>query len=172
MSYRTIMVFPEFENMQIINDIRDKYDPLAKLVRPHITIVFPFESDMSNEDISHILNIRLLNISPFEIELKGFSKHIDQSGNYLFLDIIRGKEKLVLLHDELYKNEFNNFDFLGGDYIPHITVGKCSTVNEMDEVFECIKGIDDSFSTVVNEISVEMIGENEASIIIMEKELN
>ena len=42
----------------------------------------------------------------------------------------------------------------------------------MNEAYESIKEIEDSFSTVVNKISVEMIGENEESIIIIEKELN
>ena len=44
--------------------------------------------------------------------------------------------------------------------------------NEMNEAYESIKGIADSFRTVVNKISVEMIGENEESIIVIEKELN
>ena len=52
MSLRTVMIFPEFENMYVIDPVRNRYDPLAKLVRPHITIVFPFESDMSNEELS------------------------------------------------------------------------------------------------------------------------
>ena len=172
MSFRTIMIFPEFDNMQIIDDIRNKYDPLAKLVRPHITLVFPFESDMSNEDVAAILDARLTNTFPFEVELKGFSKHSDPSGNYLFLDIVNGKENIIQIHDELYKFEFKNFDLWGSDYIPHITVGKLSSENEMNEAYESIKGIDDSFRTVVNKISVEMIGENEESIIIIVKELN
>jgi hypothetical protein len=42
------MIFPQFKNIEIINEIRNRYDPLAKLVRPHITLVFPFENEMSN----------------------------------------------------------------------------------------------------------------------------
>ena len=57
MNLRTIMIFPTFENIEIINSIRDKYDPLANLVRPHITIVFPFESDMSNEEVHRFVTI-------------------------------------------------------------------------------------------------------------------
>lgn len=40
------MIFPDFENVEIIDNIRDKYDPLAKLIRPHITIVFPFDMEI------------------------------------------------------------------------------------------------------------------------------
>ena len=56
MSLRTIMIFPEFRNMNVIDSIRIKYDPLTKLVRPHITLVFPFDSDMSNDELSGVLD--------------------------------------------------------------------------------------------------------------------
>lgn len=35
---RTIMIFTQFDNIDVINSIRNKYDPLAKLVKPHITV--------------------------------------------------------------------------------------------------------------------------------------
>lgn len=41
----------------------------------------------------------------------------------------------------------------------------------MDEAYEEIKHIQDKFSNVVKKISVEMIGENEESIIVIEKKL-
>ena len=45
------MIFPEFDNIDIIDEIRAKYDPLTKLVRPHITIVFPFEMEITNDEL-------------------------------------------------------------------------------------------------------------------------
>lgn len=42
----------------------------------------------------------------------------------------------------------------------------------MDEAYEEIKHIQDKFSTVVKKISVEMIGENEEPIIVIEKRLS
>ena len=47
MRERTIMIFPKFGRMEVIYEIRDKYDPLSKLIRPHITLVFPFASEIS-----------------------------------------------------------------------------------------------------------------------------
>ena len=87
MSLRTIMIFPEFENMDIIDRIRDKYDPLARLVRPHITI------------------------------------------------------------------------------------GKFQTEKELNNAYNDLKNLDESFTTIVNKISVEVIGKNEESIIVIEKML-
>ena len=33
------MIFPKSDNIDVINGIRNKYDPLAKLVKSHITVV-------------------------------------------------------------------------------------------------------------------------------------
>ena len=164
------MIFPEFNNMDIIDEIRDKYDPLAKLVRPHITIVFPFEMDITNDELSMFLENRFSDIEAFEIELKGFSKCEDRFGNYIFLNVVNGAEIITQLHDLLYSNEFNSFD-LGMTYVPHMTVGKLKTVDELNKAYDVVKDNKTLFKSIVTKISVEMIGENEESIIVIEKKL-
>lgn len=171
MSIRTIMIFPEFEGMEIIDEIREKYDPLAHLVRPHITIVFPFENQMSNKHIEDILSNRLKNIHPFELVLNGISKKEDRFGNYLFLDVKGGDMEICSIHNVLYENEFSEYN-LGLDYIPHMTVGKLPTAEELDVAYEKVKEINKVFKTIVKKISVEMIGENDESIIIVEYNLS
>lgn len=100
--------------------------------------------------------------------MQGFSKCEDRFGNYLFLNMTKGAEDICKLHDLLYKNEFSQLD-LGIPYTPHMTVGKLSTVEELNEAYNCVKGIDTIFCCKVNKISVEMIGENEESIIVIER---
>ena len=171
MCTRTIMIFPEFAEMEIIDEIRERYDPLAHLVRPHITIVFPFENQMSNNDIAEILSVRLKNIHPFELVLNGISKQEDRFGNYLFLNVVNGTEIITHLHDLLYSNEFSEFD-LGMQYVPHMTVGKLKTTEELNEAYDSVKENKTLFRSMITKISVEMIGKNEESIIVIEKELN
>lgn len=170
MSLRTIMIFPEFENMEIIDNIRKQYDPLAELVRPHITLVFPFESQISNEELTQILNVRLLGVKPFELKLGGISKKEDTFGNYLFLDVLKGGEEIGYIHQVLYDNEFKEFN-IGLQFIPHMTIGKLPTVESLNNAYNNTKFMEDTFSTIVRKVSVEMIGDNEESIIVIEKEL-
>ena len=170
MSLRTIMIFPEFDNIDIIDEIREKYDPLSELVRPHITIVFPFEMDITNEELSIIIENRFKNIESFVIEMQGFSKCEDRFGNYLFLNVVTGMENITQLHDLLYSNEFSAFD-LGLPYIPHMTVGKLDDAKQLNDAFNSVKDNEAVFKSRITKISVEMIGENEESIIIIEKEL-
>lgn len=164
------MIFPHFDNVELIDQIRNKYDPLANLVRPHITIVFSFESSMSNEELSQILEVRLQAIRPFFLELGGVSKHEDDFGNYLFLDVIKGAEEIKGIHRILYENEFKEYD-LGYPYIPHMTIGKLPTPKLLASAYDDVKGEKSHFATMVCKISVEMIGDGDESIIVVEKEL-
>ena len=170
MSLRTIMIFPEFKNMEIIDNIRKQYDPLAKLVKPHITLVFPFESPLSNEDLKYILDKRLDAVKPFHLTLGGISKQEDIFGNFIFLNVLQGAETLEHIHQILYDNEFKEFD-LRLQYIPHMTLGKLPTVEQLHNAFQNIHSVNDTFSTIVDKISVEMIGDNEESNIVIEKQL-
>ena len=164
------MIFPEFDNIDVIDEIRAKYDPLAKLVRPHITIVFPFEMEITNDELSMILENRLRDIKSFEIEMQGFSKCEDRFGNYLFLNVVKGTEIITQLHDLLYSNEFGEFA-LGIPYMPHMTVGKLKTVDDLNNAYDSVMGNKTLFKCIITKISVEMIGENEESIIVIEKKL-
>lgn len=170
MNIRTIMIFPEFENIHVINDIRKKYDPLADLVMPHITLVFPFDSELTNEELNLYLKECLRDIKPFKLELEGFSKQEDRYGNYLFLNVVQGIEVIKSIHDILYKDKLKQFD-AGYDYVPHMTVGKVHSMESLDKAFDDVNKYNDKFSTVVRKISVEMIGEHEESIIIIEHNL-
>lgn len=169
MGLRTIMIFPEFENMEVIDEIRKKYDPLADLVRPHITLVFPFEDSMSNEELEQILEQNLRTIHSFELELRGFTKQEDRFGNYLFLNVMKGVEEITHIHDLLYNSKLKKFN-LGYRYVPHMTVGKLPTKKLMDEAYARISLCKDIFKATIWKISVEEIGEHEESMIVIEKE--
>ena len=170
MSERTIMIFPKFSNMEIIDRIRRNYDPLADLVRPHITLVFPFHSDIADAELgSHIENA-ISGIRPFSLQLAGIFKQEDAFGNYLFLDVKEGKKQLIQLHDRLYSGALSSFSS-EIPYSPHMTLGNLENRNALHAAYEAVKSISESFSTVADTISVEKIGKQGESIILMEKNL-
>lgn len=168
MSDRTIMIFPKFNNMEIIDHIREKYDPLADLVRPHITLVFPFHSDISDDELGRLIEDAAAGIVPFPLQLAGIYKQEDSFGNYLFLDVKEGKEQLIKLHDRLYSGVLSPF-FTKIPYNPHMTLGKLENRVSLNTAYEAVKNISESFYTVADTISVEKIGAQGKSIILMEK---
>lgn len=119
---RCIMVIPEFENGGAIDNIRNKYDPLADHVRPHITLVFPFESEIPTDDLRKHISANISGIAPFELVLSGISP----VESYLFLNIVKGGNEIVELHKRLYTGILENYfpEWLKEKaFLPHMTVG-------------------------------------------------
>ncbi|MES5893739.1 MULTISPECIES: 2'-5' RNA ligase family protein [Bacillus cereus group] len=159
---RTILLF--LHNMPIdeIESIREKHDPLFRLIPPHITIVFPFESSISNDELElHMLKVTK-GVHPIEIE---FSSWISSKGEYLFLEVERGKEKIEELHDRLYIDPLLQFLRTDIVYIPHVTVGRKGSTELATEIAKEIPSFHEKLNCVINRISVERIGENGESII-------
>ena len=121
---RDILIFPKFDNMDIIDDIRNKYDILANLVKPHITLAFPFKDEISNEDLISKLSVLLKNYSPFEVNFKGVSLSDD---NYILLNCIKGNKEILKLHDDIYEKIIPIHFKKSIKYIPHITLGQADS---------------------------------------------
>ena len=164
---RCIMIFPKFENGQIIDIIREEYDPLARNVRPHITLVFPFDSNIEANQLKEHISSVLSEVTPFEIVLNGITPTND-FGRYLFLNIKKGSNKIIELHKSLYTGALYDYypEWLNQkDFVPHMTVGNFENEKEFKLAINRTKDITDSFITTVREITVEIIDENEDSII-------
>ncbi|MFB5248911.1 2'-5' RNA ligase family protein [Bacillus cereus] len=159
---RTILLFLHNMSIDKIENIRQKHDPLFGLIPPHITIIFPFESNISNDELkSHILN---LSKGVGEIEIK-FARRISSEGEYLFLEVERGKEKIEEWHDRLYTGPLLQFFRTDIPYIPHVTVGRKYSTELAAKVVKDIPSFHEKLNCVIDRISVERIGENGESII-------
>ncbi|QNO14263.1 2'-5' RNA ligase family protein [Alkalicella caledoniensis] len=170
---RCIMIFPQFSNMDVINKIRQKYDPLSNHVRPHITLVFPFLSNIEYIELKEHLEDTLASLDPFTLKLKDITP-VKSFGNYLFLNICEGKSELTEIHNKLYTGilEEHHPQWLKvGSFYPHLTVGKIDNAEKYKFAIEETGAITDEFKTIVNRICVEIIDDNEDSLIEMEIEL-
>lgn len=165
---RTILLFLDEAQIDEIEAIRKKHDPLFGLIHPHITLVFPFESSLSNDELkTHIVKV-LQEIHPIEIE---FTDYISKEEEYLFLLIERGRERIEELHDKLYTRPL--FEFLRNDipYIPHVTVGRKESEKLAMETAENIPNLNTRLQCTFGKVTVERIGESGESIIEFEVEL-
>ena len=156
---RDILIIPELDDISLIQDIREKYDELANIVPPHITLAFPFDSDITNEE----LDIKLKNIfseyKEFNITLSGVSYHYDERVGvyYIYLDVTQGYDTIYEISKKIYSEIFNKE--VPEKYIPHITLGSVGKINDIK--------LDHVFNTTVKNIIVEDIGENEESNVIL-----
>ena len=68
------------------------------------------------------------------------------------------KENIIKLHDLIYSSILPSHLNKNIPFIPHITLGQASDIS-------FLKNFNYEFSTNISEISIEIIGENEESII-------
>lgn len=164
---RCIIIFPQFENEYIIDKIREKNDPLFNHVRPHITLVFPFESSIETFQLREHITEQISECDKFKITLKDITPSI-AFGRYLFLNVHEGSGQIIDLHKRLYKGILKDYypDWLKeGIYLPHMTIGNFDSEEDLNKAVAETKDLSDTFKTIVDKVSVEIIDENEDSII-------
>ena len=157
---RDILIIPKFNNIHKIQMIREKYDELFDKIEPHITLAFPFRSNISNEKLKQQLTDIIRDNNPFRIKCKGVTLRKDKRINtyYIFLNIVEGKEIINEINHKIYENILRDVDLKKYNYEPHITLGTTNNPNEKIELNE-------EFETIVDSIVVEQIGKNEKSIL-------
>ena len=170
---RCILIFPKFSNIHIIDRIRERYDPLAQHVRPHITLVFPFCSRVATTELESHLREKLSGVSPFALTLRGITPAAG-NGNYLFLNVEQGMEELVAIHNKLYTGVLEQYKPKWLEHIvyrPHLTVGRIAEEKDYLAAIDATKSSQDVFSTSVDKVSVEIISENEDSTLELDVDL-
>lgn len=97
---RAVIIFPKFKNIKTIQEVRKRYDRLYGMIEPHITLIFPFSDSMADELLIERVRKVVKNITKFNVRFKGISLSND---NYIFLNCIEGKDKIMQLHDSIYQ---------------------------------------------------------------------
>ncbi|GAA5532612.1 2'-5' RNA ligase family protein [Deinococcus aluminii] len=116
---RVVVAFPEALTQTFVDDLRTLYDPLALVLKPHITFVFPFTSSLTTASLREFLITTLAGFRPLPVRLDGVTAH----GEYLFLNVKRGNDDLIALHDALYGVPLAPFLDPEYTYVPHVTLG-------------------------------------------------
>lgn len=165
MPNRCILLFPDFPNINVIEEIRAKYDPAAKLVGPHITMVFPFESDLEEGAVREHIHSVLTGIEPFRVSLQGISAQRG-FGNYLLLNVHKGKNTIKEMHRRLYSGVLDQYRPVWcRTFEPHMTVGRVEDTTLFSSAIEDTRSVADCFESCVGRVYVEIIGADGSSTI-------
>ena len=154
---RDILIMAKFPNIDKIKEIQRKYYDIADKIDPHIAVTFPFDSNITDEELYDKLCKVLANYKPFKIICKGIYTPIGES-NYRFLNIILNKEIIKNMSDDIYKNIIpEQLEYRDKyNYDPHISLAN----KPLDKEIE----LDATFEVVVDSLFVERIGKNDESI--------
>ena len=148
---RAIVIFPKFENVYPIEQLRKQFDPLARTIEPHITVVFPFESDLQIEQLHAHVWQAIQGTGPFQVGLSGITGADDE---YLFLNVKKGNDEIIKLHDRLYSGLLAEHLCITHTYIPHLTVGRLKDKEDFSTALETTKTMNLLFQTIIEEVTV------------------
>ena len=167
MSKRCILIKPEFHNVENISALRRKYDPMAKHNGPHITLVFPFEGDITEDALRKHIIKAVSGFTSFELKLQGITGTSfllsDKIDNCMFLNVKQGNDKLIELHDKLYTGILEEYLCREVSYTPHVTLGKITDLDVYKRSLEETKNFNEVFRTRVNKLNIEIMDSDEGS---------
>lgn len=120
MQLRALVVFPQASELDVVERMRRRYDPQARLIAAHVTIVFPFEDAISDADLrAHIVEATT-GLPPFRVRFSG----VRSADDYIFLDPTTGFDRFIALHNRLYTAGLLRHRSATDTYQPHITLGR------------------------------------------------
>jgi 2'-5' RNA ligase len=132
--------------------IREQFDPMAALIAPHITLVYPFESETPMPALSDHAQSVAQNSRAFQISCDGVSVAEEE---YLFLDVVAGAEDLARLHRHLYRGGLQQFAPV--TYVPHITLARSTDRSLLNRAFRAASARNFNFTAGVSSISAYWI---------------
>ncbi|MBO6558825.1 MAG: 2'-5' RNA ligase family protein [Pseudomonadales bacterium] len=109
-----------------IQSFRELYDPLGRLVEPHITVVFPFESNVSDDELRAHVREQVIAESGFAASLEQQPMRHD---GYIYFPILDGAQQIRTIHDRLYTGVLQPL-LLEIPYVPHVTVARTTDAEE------------------------------------------
>ncbi len=168
MTTRAIVIYPDFSNMELINEIREKHDPLHKYIAPHITLVFPFQSTLKKDELIEHLDRNLKELTPFDLVVRGVT---GASDGYVFLDVKVGNDNVIALHDRLYKGILKPFHNRFIPYTPHITVARIEDEKVHNTLVHELEDFEVEFRTVIDKLSIEVLDDCESTVLEYEYKL-
>jgi 2'-5' RNA ligase len=164
---RAIHLFPELEDAAGLFAFRSAHDPLASCIAPHVTLVFPFESPLSDAELVAFVT-RIGSATPsFRLEFGSAERHDGGViyGDVIWLPVTVGADAVTKLHDELYAGPLGDYLSRSHAYQPHMTIGRVAP-SEIDTVHALAQSLSVPIPSGIREIVIERIRADERSEVI------
>lgn len=128
---RAIVWFPRFANHKVIDRFRGTHDPLAQALAPHVTLVFPFRSRLTLDQLAAHAQ-KVLRVWPcFPVVMHGFWS---AQNEFIGVGAQVGADAMIEMHDRLYRGPLAEFVRPEFDYAPHITLAKTLQPNQFESL--------------------------------------
>jgi 2'-5' RNA ligase len=147
---RALVLFPQADQFDVVERMRRRYDPQARLIAAHVTIVFPFDDPISDADLrTHVLEATA-GLAPFTIRFSG----IMPADDYIFLNPTTGIDRLLALHNRLYTGQLLRHRSRTHSFQPHVTLGRVADHDGRAEAIDIMRNSIMDFDAEVSAVCV------------------
>lgn len=153
---RVIVAFPKMADTsawQAVLALRERFDPLATKVPPHLTLVSPFEDSLSDEALARHMRDAVTKLRAFDVVLREVTAH---EGEYLFLNVKRGTDALIELREALHTGTLAVHRARTHTFVPHLTIGRVSET-DLPAALEATSGLTAPMAGKIDSIAVYKI---------------
>lgn len=126
---RAVVWFPNFSNVAGIDRFRSLYDPLGNVMPPHLTLVFPFHSRLTLDQLTAHVQKVVRAWPAFPVVMNGVWS---AQNEFVGVGAQVGKDALTEMHDRLYRGPLAEFLRPEFEYEPHITLARAVQPNQFD----------------------------------------
>lgn len=158
---RALVVFPQATQFDVVERMRRRYDPQARLIAAHVTIVFPFDDPMSDAELrAHVLEATT-GLSSFTIRFSG----VTPADDYIFLHPATGVDRLLALHKRLYTGPLRRHRSRTHTFQPHVTLGRVADDRSRVEATDIMRNSIVDFDAEVSAVCVfRLTGSDQGAI--------
>jgi 2'-5' RNA ligase len=133
-----------------IRTYRERYDPLAGHIEPHVTLMHPFENDIEPTELQAIVAQLASTVEPFQLTLREVTPFPD---GYIYLNVKQGNDTIIALRDQLHAGPLAGHKSRRDTYVPHVTIGQAHDEPTLDEALADAAALDLDVTVVAREIT-------------------
>ena len=120
---RAIVWFPPFPMDSPIEVFRRRFDPMADSLPAHVTLVFPFPTNLTVIQLAAHIRRIVGNWPSLPVSFRDIEGILDE---FIFLMVRDRADAIVALHDKLYRGILKAYLRDDIPYLPHVTLGRAT----------------------------------------------
>ena len=133
---------------------RQRYDPQAHMIPPHISVLSPFRlpAGLSQSFYDHLKAVGEVH-APIRVSLIGWDVD-DQVDYQISLPVIAGQRELIALRNDLMTGPLSGLADEMEAYRPHIILGRFSKYAEFEQARKALKGFEPQFTFRIRHLAL------------------
>ena len=124
--------FPHFDGIERVEAFRTRHDPMARKIRAHLTLVFPFGTNLTRLQLETHVRRVASKWPPIPVTFRAVRMHANE---FVFLMASRGATSVTALHEALYTRSLRPHLRPEFAYEPHVTLARQAQLSSLERAF-------------------------------------